>query len=250
MRPATLRMVVPAATGTGTGPSRSTTRTVSVCVRRPPVTATSPVATSAPITPLSSATGHGRLSLPGRRRRRARPGRGLDNSSDGCRHRRSSGGSGGVTGSSSPRPSSSSTAFEDNDGPWSVVVALSHGRTFPFTICSVRPPDVGHDWLALTGAPLPVAAAAEWVVRPGCGGVVVFTGTVRDHAEGRTGVTGLSYEAYEEQVGPAPAALAAEARSRWPMLGRVVLLHRTGPLAIGEASVVAAVSTPHRAEAF
>ena len=114
----------------------------------------------------------------------------------------------------------------------------------------MRPPDAGHDWLALTGAPLPVAAAAEWVVRPDCGGVVVFTGTVRDHAEGRTGVTGLSYEAYEEQVGPALAAIAAEARSRWPMLGRVVLLHRTGPLAIGEASVVAAVSTPHRAEAF
>ena len=111
----------------------------------------------------------------------------------------------------------------------------------------MRPPDAGHDWLALTGAALPVAAAAEWVVRPDCGGVVVFTGTVRDHAEGRTGVTGLSYEAYEEQVG---AVIAAEARFRWPMLGRVVLLHRTGPLAIGEASVVAAVSTPHRAEAF
>jgi len=114
----------------------------------------------------------------------------------------------------------------------------------------VRPPDTGHDWLALTGEALPVAGAAEWVVRPECGGVVVFTGTVRDHAEGRAGVTELSYEAYEEEVEPALAAIAAEARSRWPVIGRIALLHRTGPLAVGDPSVVVAVSTPHRAEAF
>ena len=45
------------------------------------------------------------------------------------------------------------------------------------------------------------------------------------------------------------AAVLAEARRRWPVIGRMALLHRTGLVERGEAAVVAAVSTPHRAEA-
>ena len=45
-------------------------------------------------------------------------------------------------------------------------------------------------------------------------------------------------------------AVAAAARDRWPTVGRVALLHRTGGLQIGEAAVVVAVSAPHRGEAF
>ena len=48
----------------------------------------------------------------------------------------------------------------------------------------VREPASGHDWLALTAEELPIGAAYEWVVRPDCGAVVLFSGTVRDHAEG------------------------------------------------------------------
>jgi molybdopterin synthase catalytic subunit len=80
--------------------------------------------------------------------------------------------------------------------------------------------------------------------------VVNFVGTVRDHAEGRPGVTGIEYEAYAEQVEPRLSAIAAAARDRWERLGRVVLLHRVGPLAVTEASVLVVTSTPHRAEAF
>jgi molybdopterin synthase catalytic subunit len=79
---------------------------------------------------------------------------------------------------------------------------------------------------------------------------VLFSGTVRDHAEGRPGVSLLEYEAYADQVEPRLAAIAAAARDRWPDLGRIVLLHRTGPLAVGESSVVVAASAPHRGEAF
>ena len=115
---------------------------------------------------------------------------------------------------------------------------------------SVQPPVNGDTWIAMTEEPLPVGTAHDWAVLPRCGAVVVFSGTVRDHADGRSGVERLTYEAYEEQAIPRLQAIADELRSRWPMAGRVVLLHRLGPLDLGESSVVVAVSTPHRPEAF
>lgn len=111
-------------------------------------------------------------------------------------------------------------------------------------------PDAGDDWLGLHDGPLPIGAIYDWVVRPDCGAVVLFSGTVRDHAEGRSGVESLTYEAYEEQVDGRLAAIAEETRLRWPTVGRIALLHRTGRMALGESSVVAAVSAPHRPEAF
>jgi len=108
----------------------------------------------------------------------------------------------------------------------------------------------GDDWVGLSADPLPVGAATEWVVRPDCGAVALFLGTARDHAGDRTGVELLTYEAYEEQAVPRLAAVAAEVRTRWPVVGRVALLHRTGELAVGDTAVVVAVSTPHRPEAF
>lgn len=105
-------------------------------------------------------------------------------------------------------------------------------------------------WLRLTSDPLSIGEAYEWVVRPECGGVVLFSGTVRDHAEGRPGVSLLEYEAYEEQVQPRLAAIADEIRVRWPTVGRIVLWHRVGPLAVTESSVIVAVSADHRPEAF
>ncbi|MCU1498182.1 MAG: molybdopterin synthase large subunit MoaE, partial [Acidimicrobiales bacterium] len=92
------------------------------------------------------------------------------------------------------------------------------------------PPAAGDDWIALTDQPLPIDAAYQWAVRPDCGAVVLFSGTVRDHAEGRPGVTALEYEAYAEQVEPRLAAIAAETRRKWPTVGRLVLIHRIGPL--------------------
>lgn len=112
----------------------------------------------------------------------------------------------------------------------------------------MRPP-AGDTWIALTNAPLPVGDALDWAVQPGCGAVVLFSGTVRDHAEGRPGVTKLVYEAYTEQVEPKLAAIAEEARRQWPV-GRLALLHRVGELVIGESSVIVVASTPHRPEAF
>ena len=108
----------------------------------------------------------------------------------------------------------------------------------------------GDDWIGLFAEPLPVGEATDWVIRPDCGAVTVFCGTARDHAGDRTGVHELVYEAYEAHAVGRMAAVADEVRVRWPMVGRIALLHRTGSLAVGDVAVVVAVSTPHRAEAF
>lgn len=111
-------------------------------------------------------------------------------------------------------------------------------------------PEEGDDWVALTDRPLPVEAALAWSVTPRCGAEVLFSGTVRDHAEGRTGVIELEYEAYLEAGLDRLTAIAAEARKRWSDLGRIALLHRLGRLLVGECSVIVVVSAPHRGEAF
>jgi molybdopterin synthase catalytic subunit len=114
----------------------------------------------------------------------------------------------------------------------------------------VQRPDVGDTWVGLTEQPLPVHDVGDWAVRPDCGAVVLFSGTARDHAAGRPGVSLLEYEAYEEQVEPRLRAVAVEMRRRWPDVGRVAMIHRVGPLQVGESAVVVAVSSPHRQAAF
>jgi molybdopterin synthase catalytic subunit len=112
------------------------------------------------------------------------------------------------------------------------------------------PPADAEEWFGLTDGELPITTALDWAVRPDCGAVVLFSGTARDHSPGREGVTELEYEAYEEHVVTRLAAIAAEARRRWPAIGRIVQLHRLGPVPVGASSVVVVVSAPHRVEAF
>jgi molybdopterin synthase catalytic subunit len=114
----------------------------------------------------------------------------------------------------------------------------------------VQGPSDVDEWFALTESELPIGGAYEWAVRADCGAVVLFSGTIRDHAEGRSGVEHLTYEAYDEQVTARFAEIGAELRRRWPDTGRIALLHRSGRLHVTESSVVAVVSAPHRAEAF
>jgi molybdopterin synthase catalytic subunit len=100
----------------------------------------------------------------------------------------------------------------------------------------------------VTTEPLEPSDAVRFVQDPSAGGICLFLGTVRDHsAEGQ--VTGLQYEAWEELAATRLTEVADEMFERWPVL-RVALLHRTGSLEVGEASVAVACSAPHRAEAF
>ncbi|MGH8907427.1 MAG: molybdenum cofactor biosynthesis protein MoaE [Egibacteraceae bacterium] len=101
----------------------------------------------------------------------------------------------------------------------------------------------------LTDAPLSVQDAQTFVADPAAGATVVFTGTVRNNAEGRS-VAGLDYEAYEARASAQLAALAELVVQKWPRVLALWMEHRVGALEIGEPSVVVAVSTPHRPEAF
>lgn len=114
----------------------------------------------------------------------------------------------------------------------------------------LAPPESGDTWLGLSSDPLPSPEVADWVVMPGCGAVVQFSGTARDHSVDRPGVDRLEYEAYDEVVEPRLDAIASEMRRRWEGLGRIALLHRVGGVAVGDAAVVVAVSSPHRDAAF
>jgi molybdopterin synthase catalytic subunit len=105
------------------------------------------------------------------------------------------------------------------------------------------------DIVEVSERPIDPGSLVAQVVRGDTGAVVVFLGTVRDHSEGRSGVTGLEYEAYTGVVEAEISAIVAEARRQWG-LGTVIVVHRLGRLEIGEASVAVAVSAPHRAEAF
>jgi molybdopterin synthase catalytic subunit len=113
----------------------------------------------------------------------------------------------------------------------------------------VLPPESG-DWIAVSAAALPVDVATAWATTESAGAVVVFLGVVRNNSEGRNDVRGITYEAYDELAMPRLAKVAEEARNRWPVIERVALLHRTGDLALSEASVAVVVSSPHRPEAF
>lgn len=96
--------------------------------------------------------------------------------------------------------------------------------------------------------PLSADEALAAVRRPDCGAIAIFLGTVRDHHAGKR-VRRLAYHAYPEMAERELASIEAEARRRWP-LGEIYIAHRTGDIPIGEASVLVAVSSAHRAEAF
>ena len=83
---------------------------------------------------------------------------------------------------------------------------------------------------------------------PGSGAIVTFDGTVRDNARGKP-VTQLYYEAYPEMAIKELRKIRDQAMQRWP-LDAMSIVHRTGRMEIGESSVVIAVSSAHRGDAF
>ncbi len=82
----------------------------------------------------------------------------------------------------------------------------------------------------------------------GAGAVATFVGVVRDWNQGRR-VLHLEYEAHEPLAVRAFERIAAEAGERWPTV-QLAIHHRIGTLQVGEASVMIAAASPHRAEAF
>ena len=104
------------------------------------------------------------------------------------------------------------------------------------------------DFFELTAEPIDVGAAARRVVLPECGATVTLDGYAREWTKGKRTVH-LVYEAYPSMALREMQRLGREAHDRFE-IAHIGIVHRTGKLAIGETSVVIAVSAPHRRAAF
>jgi molybdopterin synthase catalytic subunit len=109
-------------------------------------------------------------------------------------------------------------------------------------------PPVSGGAFRLTEDPLSLDAVVDEVRSNSAGAIATFIGTTRVQSRGRT-VLHLDYEAYEEMAEQVMAKIAADLKRRYD-LGEIAIHHRTGRVEIGEASVVIAVSAPHRQDAL
>jgi molybdopterin synthase catalytic subunit len=101
---------------------------------------------------------------------------------------------------------------------------------------------------ALTESPIDTDAVAASVAGPERGAVLTFLGTVRDSHAGRR-VEKLTYSAYQKMALEGLERIAADLEAASPGL-RAAIVHRLGEVPVGEASVVIAVASPHRAAAY
>jgi MoaE-MoaD fusion protein len=102
----------------------------------------------------------------------------------------------------------------------------------------------------LVHGPIDVDGTLARIGAPDVGAVVSFLGTVRDHAEDLDGVVRLDYSAYEPMAERELALIADEIRAAHPQVRGLALLHALGELTVGEHTILVAVASPHRAEAF
>jgi molybdopterin synthase catalytic subunit len=109
-------------------------------------------------------------------------------------------------------------------------------------------PPVSGGAFRLSEDPLSLDAAVAEVASREAGAIATFVGTTRARSRGRE-VVRLEYEAYEGMAEQTMERIAAELSERYDLLG-VSIHHRVGTVAIGEASVVIAVSAAHRADAL
>ena len=102
--------------------------------------------------------------------------------------------------------------------------------------------------IEITDAPLDPERITDQVRKDSNGAVVTFLGTTRDDFEGKR-VLKLEYEAYEEMAYKKLEEIRQEIRAEFGV-DDVAISHRIGPVDIGHISLVIAVASPHRKEAF
>jgi molybdopterin converting factor subunit 1 len=86
------------------------------------------------------------------------------------------------------------------------------------------------------------------VANPTAGAIVLFHGVARNNSEGRR-VIALEYDAHTPLAEKKLREVGEAVRRRWPITG-IAILHRIGHLEIGETSLLVAISSPHREQAF
>jgi molybdopterin synthase catalytic subunit len=102
--------------------------------------------------------------------------------------------------------------------------------------------------LRLSSGPLRIEEVISEARRDSDGAIALFVGVVRDHNEGLP-VDSVEYAAYGEMAERELESIEREIAGAFPET-RTVIRHRLGKLALGEASVVIAAVSPHRADAF
>jgi molybdopterin synthase catalytic subunit len=103
--------------------------------------------------------------------------------------------------------------------------------------------------LTINTSPLDEAAlAADRSRSSTAGAVIVFLGVVRDK-ENSVPILSIEYEAFEAMTRRQFEKIFDQVESRWP-IESIRLIHRIGPVGIGEASLWVEVMAPHRGEAF
>ncbi len=100
----------------------------------------------------------------------------------------------------------------------------------------------------VTADELDPGRVVEHVRRDDAGAIALFYGVVRDHNRGRK-VMHLEYDAYAEMATKVMQRIADEVKERFN-IAETAIQHRTGRLEIGETSLLVAVSSAHRKEAF
>ena len=100
----------------------------------------------------------------------------------------------------------------------------------------------------VTKEPIDLNELVRYVTDPEAGAIATFIGTTRNNNEGRK-VIALDYEAYPEMAEKELARIGYDALKQWPIC-RMAVVHRLGPVQIGDASVIIAVSSAHRDAAF
>ena len=100
----------------------------------------------------------------------------------------------------------------------------------------------------LTDKPIELNELLAFVRDPAAGAVSTFIGATRDNNEGRS-IISLDYEVYPGMAEQEMVKLGEEAAEKWEIT-RMAIVHRIGNVPIGEASVIIAVSAPHRDDAF
>ncbi len=100
----------------------------------------------------------------------------------------------------------------------------------------------------ITDQPLDIKQVTALVAAPSLGGVNVFVGAVRNQTKEKK-VIRLEYEAYEPMAISEMKKIVQQVKEKWSQAS-IAIHHRIGLLQTGEAAVIIAVATPHRADAF
>jgi molybdopterin synthase catalytic subunit/molybdopterin converting factor small subunit len=109
-------------------------------------------------------------------------------------------------------------------------------------------PPVSGGSFRLSEEPLSLDAVVGEVRSDEAGAIATFVGTTRVNSRGRT-VERLEYEAYAGMAENVMAEIADDLKQRYDVC-EIAIHHRTGTVEIGDASVVIAVSAPHRQDAL